>query len=1131
MPKLFSVVNIRARAILHLRHLAAIGAGSILSLMLMAQFAVAQQASQAQTIQGKVIDAETKEALPGAIVSVPALRIGSVTNINGEYNFKAPVGTHTIEVKLVGYETKKQTVTVEANQTVTVNFEIKVRATQGDEVVVLGLSGEVDRSKLGAAVGTVSGERINNIATPAAIDGLSGQVTGIQVTRGSGVPGGSTFITIRGPKSARGSSEPVYIVDGVIIDNQQTSPNTPAVDAGARAIDINPQDIESMEVLKGPAAAAIYGAVAGNGVIIITTKKGKYNSTERPTKISAAGFYETASPLGSIDLQKEYGQGINGVGGTNAYQEPRAGQTRGTPGVTLSWGPRLPAGAQTFDQLNGIFRRPNTLQQTVSVSGATSFFDYYVGGTFDQNQGVFRNSDLNRNNFRANVGFTLLPGVRYSTSNNYITSQTLIPTVGNSISGIYLSALRTPPDFDNTRTLEPDGTQRRYAAYDNPIWTQENNSYVSRLSRFIHNSTLSWDIYQDAATGFFAGVRGQLGLDRYDQSNIYTLARGARDASFGPAGTGAVLSDPRFDNQLNLEVSATVKYNFTKDIKATLVLGGQSISLRRDLTAASTVDISPFFSQLNAGATQIASSAVVESRLVGQFVQLTADIFDRLAVTASVRRDGSSAFGTNQPFAFFPKASFSYNLTQESFMEGLKGILDNVVIRAAYGESGSPTQPDPYATNFLYGSGGVAAPFARGTWANRLGNTGINASAAGGATQAITPERLIEREVGVNLGFWNNRINVEANYFTTSVFDIIVLFPVPASTGYNSVLRNAASMTNNGFELSIQGNIINTPELSWNATINYARLNNVVNSLSGAAPILLGGFAGSAAFINEGQPFGALQVTGWLRDQNGEVVRSGQTWVQVGPNGLMQRNSDGRVISVAPNSPNSRLVTAGAFGSFDVANNGAITGLVGAPVQDGQPIFGFANPFPAYTLSIRNDFRIFKNLTVSILLDGIFGNRVFNGTQGGLINFGTWGATRDREQPATFEGRPIIVDPNRTSPLSSFGVTYQPGQQVQMTTLYRGFLSGFVIAEPHIQDGSFLRLRDVSIQYNSDILKDFGIGQLSLIFSGRNLATFFSQYTGYDPEVNSFGNQNARGIDWFQFAQVRTLRFGLQLTY
>jgi hypothetical protein len=465
-------------------------------------------------------------------------------------------------------------------------------------------------------------------------------------------------------------------------------------------------------------------------------------------------------------------------------------------------------------------------------------------------------------------------------------------------------------------------------------------------------------------------------------------------------------------------------------------------------------------------------------------------------------------------------------------MEGLKGIVDNVVIRAAYGESGSPTQPDPYATNFLYTTGGITASFARGTWSNRLGFAGINASTVGGATQDVRPERLVEREIGLNLGFWNNRINVEANYYVQTIFDMIVSFPVPISTGYNSVLRNAVSMTNQGFELAIQGTILNTPEVTWNATINYTRFNNVVNSLSGAAPISLGGFTGIAEpYVNVGQPYGALLVPGWLRDQNGNIVRSGRTWVQVDANGNMVRDANNRVISVAPNSPNSRLVVSGAFSTRDVANNGAIAGLIGAPVQDAQPIFGAANPYPAYTLAVRNDFRILKNLSISILFDGVFGNQIFNGTQGGLINFGTWGPTRDREEPAFFEGEPIIVDPARTTPLTLFGVTYQPGQQVQRTVLYRGFLSGFIIAEPHIQDGSFLRLRDVTIQYNWDILKDFGISQVTFIFSGRNLATFFKSYTGYDPEVNTFGNSNARGIDWFQFAQIRSLRFGVQLTY
>jgi hypothetical protein len=217
---------------------------AILCCVMLLWLSVLSQAQQTtQTISGRVIDAETKEGLPGAVVSIPALRIGSSTNANGEYSFKAPVGTHTIEAKLIGYESKSQTIKVTADEPIKLDFALRVKASQAEEVVVLGLSGEIDRNKLGAAVGTVSGERINNIASPTAIDGLSGQVTGIQVTRSSGVPGGSTFITVRGPKSVRGSSEPIYIVDGVIIDNSQTSPNQAAVDAGARAIDINPQTL------------------------------------------------------------------------------------------------------------------------------------------------------------------------------------------------------------------------------------------------------------------------------------------------------------------------------------------------------------------------------------------------------------------------------------------------------------------------------------------------------------------------------------------------------------------------------------------------------------------------------------------------------------------------------------------------------------------------------------------------------------------------------------------------------------------------------------------------------------------------------------------------------------------------
>jgi TonB-linked SusC/RagA family outer membrane protein len=1103
-------------------------------------------AQQQITVRGKVIDTDTKEELIGVAVVITELRIGAATNINGVYSFLVPKpGTYTLEAKLIGYNTKKATITLESGKTATQDFEMKVRASEAEEVLVLGLTGEVDKSKLGNSIGVVGEEKINNVPSSSAIDALAGNVAGVQVNRASGVPGGSSFINVRGPKSALGTNEPVFIVDGVIMDNTQQASNpanpnanstTASVDAGSRASDINPQDIESMQILKGPAAAAIYGALGANGIVLITTKRGKYNSMERPTKISGELFTQTTRQLGTLDLQTTFGQGDNGLEGPGlSYQEAGSGAagttvSQGRPGGTATWGPLLTANTPVFDQLDGVLRVPSTNGAVVSFSGALPSIDYFIGGTFLGDQGVFRNSDLARYNVRLNATINPLNNLSIKTSTNYINQNNNLPTVGNSTSGVFLSALRTPPNFQSSRYLEPNGTQRRYAVYDNPIWSQENVSFLTRVSRIIHSSQAQLDVVR-GTNGFTFNVRAQVGLDRYDQGQDVTFPRGALDGGFSAGGIGSNNRAPRTDNQLNLELTTNFGYQFSNNLDFKLVAGGNRINFDRfgvDVNTSGAAGILPF-DQLNAASGQVATSFQTSSVLVSQFFQGTVSVFQWLNLTASATRQGSSTFGTVQPFQWFPRASFALSFSEQGFMQPLKGIVDNIILRGAYGEAGNPSLPAAYATNFLYGPFGAAAPFATATSPNSGSNIGINASTAGGASQAVVPERSIEREIGMELTLLGNRANLEANYYYTNINDMILSFPLPISTGYNTVLRNAGFMYNQGWELVLGVDVVRASNFTWRTSMNYARFISQVTDLRGAPFVSLGGFAGSASIIKAGQPYGAIQSNAWMRDVNGNIVYSGQ-WVQANSNGTLLRDSQNRVTVVAPNTQGA-VPIVGALAA-DVANLSAINALINAPVQDQILNDNVGVPWPAYTLSFRNDFRVMKNINLSVLLDGQFGLTVFNGTLGGLRNFGTIGESRDRDLLAYNEnGGRIIVDPARTAPVAINGINYLPGQQINRTVLYRSFYNGFNIAEPSMEDGSFLRLREVSLTYSWGGLRRWGVGDVTVSFIGRNLATFFNNYTGYDPEVNSFGNGNARGIDWFQFAQVRSYRIGVQFTY
>jgi TonB-dependent starch-binding outer membrane protein SusC len=689
---------------------------------------------------------------------------------------------------------------------------------------------------------------------------------------------------------------------------------------------------------------------------------------------------------------------------------------------------------------------------------------------------------------------------------------------------VYLSGLRTPPEFDQNNFLEPDGTQRRYGTYDNAIWTQEFNKYNLKLNRFVHSSQLSWDAYKGGDLD--VALRGQFNIDRYDQISEEKRAVGSA-SSLNRLG---YLGEIPFNSQnTNIDLSANFRYKFTSDISAELVLGSQAVDFEQNYTQTQANTILPFTEALDAAPSQTGISRQFKSRYVGIFGQLTASLFDRLNVTIGLRRDGASTFGEFNQFALFPKAGISYTLSRESFMEGLKGTIDNVKIRASYGESGSPTQPTPYATNSLYTPQGLPASY-YSTFSSRLNRSGIVNSVNGGALQDIIPERLIEREVGLEVGFLNNRVNLEFNYYFQSINEMILQFEIPPSTGYNNFLRNAARMTNQGFELGITANVVNINNFSWNASLNYSRVVNRVISTAGRPFISLGGFINAIA--KEGEALGIMQGRGWLRDTDGRIVYSGERIVVNNDGNAIRRNGrvlrDGTSLTEDERKNGAAGAVIGVDEINDIANGGALANLIGAPAQDASLIDNLADPNPAFTLGIRNDFRIMKNLSVGILLDGIFGATYYSATPFALQRFGTAGITRDREDAWTnFDGQPVTV--RRAATIR--GYSFTAGQQANRAVFYRDFQDAFNIDEPAMSDATFFRLRELSISYSFDELKQFGIGTVSVQVVARNLLTFFSKYTGYDPEVTSFGNSSVRGQDWFQVGQVRSVRVGLGVNF
>lgn len=1054
-------------------------------------------------VSGKISDAESGKALTGASVAVPDLRIGAVTDKEGNFKFRAPAGKHTLEVKYLGYQTVTRSVTLKEGETTSINIKLSQGSIRTNEIVVVGLSGEVDKNKLGNTIASVGNEAINNVVSSSAIDAMSGRVLGANVTKSSGTPGSGTYVTLRGRKTMEGSSEPLYIVDGVVIDNTFIYDPSGTRQFSNRVTDINPEDIEDMQILKGAAAAALYGAKAGNGVVIITTKRGKFTSSDKPARISFKSSLQIDNKSGKIDLQQEFGQ-------ATPYKPY-------TPGSTNSWtSKKLPDGTPVFDHQEDPFRTALSTENSLSISGGVPQFDYLINGTFTNNEGYVEGSKLERTSVRANVGISLLPGVTVQTNNNYIYTNNDLPQDGSNTAGILLGSLRTPPEFDNQIYLEADGvTQRRFASYDNPIWTQKFNKFNQKINRFLHSTEVKF-MPMDWLT-----FNMRYGLDWYSYNFMERIAVGSRSAR-SPGQLGGIYKTRIENRQQNLDFTFNLNQSLLDgDLEVNLVGGSQSIWFDRTNLDASSTQTLAFFDEIAAGSTKDASSSMTQTEIQGLFGQLTTTYLDKYTITLGMRRDGSSTYGESQKFHTYPKASLSYVLSNEPFFEGMKDIFSNFRIRGAYGQAGSPDLPYAFATNNVYITEGNFDPWVETSKSKRGGFNGIRSSAVAGAKD-INPEISTEIEFGFDIGLLNDVVSLEFSYFKSDVEDLIMSLPAPASTGFTNKLENGGAMWNKGYEIGLTARLFSTDDLNWVTRLNFTTTTNEVTRLDAEFYTLTGGFVGLLNSAVKGMPLGTFQTAGWLRydaDKAVDPANAGSKWEVTDAERAYYKQLTGRDyqngdVRVSYWDPTNK----------EVVNDDYEMNYAGTPRQDPDLIFKY-DPNPDFMLSWSNDFTVFNDITVSFLWDMVWGFDVWNGTKGALYNFGTHGDTRDRLDPWNDENGHPVYDFN---PVID-GEANEPAIPNKIMK-YRLYYNGFNINEPHIEDGSFIKLREIRLDYRWKGLEDWNISQITFSFAARNLLTI-TDYKGYDPEVNTFSLAEGRGVDYFTLPQVTSLRFGISINY
>jgi TonB-linked SusC/RagA family outer membrane protein len=1018
-------------------------------------------------VSGRVTD-DKGGGLVGISVLVKNTTYGASTDANGNFSFSADLkqGSYPVEFSGIGFKTKTETLTVGSDGAYTLNAKLSEDRLGLDEVVVTGTLGQSSKRQIGNAISTVSARQLENTGASNLSAILNGRIMGAQVTQNSGDPAGGISIKLRGVGSIFGSSEPLYIVDGVIIDNGSVNVINLSADAqGARIqtgtnrlVDINPNDVERIEVINGAAAAAIYGSRASNGVVQIFTKKGK-SGKPKVTFTTSVQHNSLRKRLEFNDYPFRFGiqqdPRLFAAGDRLtivANLRPNQATVPGTGPAAL--GGRLDVtkyGVTRYDYQDDIFESSFGTDNHISIVGGNDQANYYFSGSYLKNNGIIRNTNFQRYGFRARTDLTLNKWAKVSGGILFSNSRSKDMPNGNN----FFSPISTMTIIDNVWNIKERDANGNLQNVEqvrlNPLSVIETFDLRQEVNRTLTDVQLHLTPMRglniDLTNGF--DTYSQQGFE-YHERIPYPLV----SAAFFPDGYVAVAKYNYF--QWTTDAIASYKFDIAKQLQSTTSAGISAQYIKTAYSAQEGRDLIPLVRTVSAA--QNFFSPPVDSRseqsIYGYFLQQTFAFANKLFVTAAGRFDGSSAFNKDNQNIFYPKASVSYNISDEDFWSNARVSkwFNTLKLRASYGKAGNLSGIGAYDRFIVYSpivyTGGGFAP------RNQIGNVNIR------------PEIKTEWEAGADMQFANSRIGLQFSVYNQRIKDLILPFNLAPSNGAASLVDNLGKMTNKGIEVMLTGTPVKKRDLSWNVSLLYNHNKNEITELYKSATFI--GFdAGNTQGVLVGYPAGVYYVNYYARDAQGNLILKDV-------NGF-------KLPQVERGDPVKNIPSRDA------------NGLV---VQSATPLRKvLGDPNPDFTATLVNELN-YKAWSLRIQLDGVYGFEVYNWDWITRNNVGN-GLMAERE----LKGE-----------------------------LPRGWVAaigGFVgprIQEEHVQDGSFTKLREVALSYTFNKLKFAQSMKFSLI--GRNLISF-DNYNGFDPEISSAGQSIVRGDDFGAFPIPRTIQFSV----
>jgi len=1074
-------------------------------------------AQSGTTISGTVTN-EQGVPLPGATVLIQGTTTGAHTDDAGRYVIVVPASnangqSAVLVARVIGYSARQVPIVLTAGSNISQSFALVVNPLNLDAVLVTGAGTSTTRERLTTTINTVDSSALTRAANPQnVVSALAAQAPNVEVRTQSGEPGASASIKIRGAASLSGTNQPLFVVDGQPIDNQtfstQSIANGSGTAAGAdastvapnRASDINPADIESIQILKSSAAAAIYGARAANGVVLITTKSG----TPGATKYTISST-ETFDRVNSPDLlQHTFVQGLNGVAATCGAPDCRVAR--------YSWGPAATAGTPLFDHSSELFDTGITADNNLQVSGGNDRTTFYASGGLMNQNGYLKgpNNKYNRATIRLKGTQQVNSKLKIGGNLSYVDTRGKFVQKGSNLSGVMLGALRTPPNFNNEDTYLPNGLQRAYrfpnatsvaamegaVYYDNPFFVLDNPGNRSELGRSVSNLTVDYTPMD------WLSVNETLGADYYNDWRLESLP-----LTSGGDAVGNVTRNDLNNLEIDHNLIATAKHTFGTNTDLTFTVGQNLNSRRlRQTFAFGEQLIAPTPYNIQNTITPRVQEYRALRHIEAYFGQAELSLLDQLVLNVGLRNDGFSTFGSANPRANYPKASAAWTFSNLLNHRDRTGILSYGKLHVAYGETGK--EPPAYSAVTALNS---TTFFGLGGFGDVL-KSGINGQGALSTSLIVgnpnlKPERNKETEIGADLAFLNSRIDLSATGYNKRGSDIILSAPINASAnGSNQQVLNAATISNKGLELTLNLHPIQLPNAAWDVGVQYGRNKGNVLSLNGAQFInyVNEGFTGAIGTSAVGFAPGVIQGADFIR------CGRGITNVAISGMGVVPD-----IDAVCGSAPKGAL----------------FLGPDGLPVPDATQRI-IADPNPKYTMSYSSSVR-WNKISLSGLLDVRKGGSVWNGTRGVLDFFGTGIDTKNRTMTNGQYGVNYA--------LKNYPTTAGPGKDVvpfQTPSDWQNwFLSdggGFgTVGAQFVEDGSFAKLREISLTYTLDnpfFKKLTGFSSADIRIAGRNLKTW-TKYTGFDPEVNLGGAEFlTQGLDYFINPPTRSFVLSFSLS-